>query len=102
MFLFLRLFFIMKYNFMLSADCIISYVDTIWCNCATRTYKRQIRCTEPDVTGGVACPAKCKTGDLVVGWKSCSWDHMDEAFCAHGNKEKPLTTVLVAAFLLVK
>ncbi|KAK3721614.1 hypothetical protein QZH41_008291, partial [Actinostola sp. cb2023] len=47
------------------ADCIITYVETKVCQCATKTYKMQIKCFEPDVIGGEVCPHECLTGQQL-------------------------------------
>ena len=65
-----------------SANCIINYVDTRFCDCQSMTYKRQITCWQPEVFGGEACPKKCGTADVIVGTTACSWDDLDAFECS--------------------
>lgn len=78
------------------ADCIVSYVDTSLCDCFSMSYKRRMTCRQPEIHGGEDCPEQCYTGHLIAGYKSCTWDDLDQFKCA---ASKTKATYIIISFV---
>lgn len=82
----------------LLADCVIAYINTKLCDCMSMTYKRQIKCRQPEIYGGKDCPEECESGRVIAGSISCSWDDLDAMKC-NAERVKPLS--MITAMILI-